>query len=299
MRTPPLITMPAEHWHPSLALARCDGTAACETPGYAVFGRTHAHAFTELLYVEEGAGRCVVGGQTYLAEAGSVFHVPALVAHDPCGLIERDARFWILNHCEAPALRVAMGPSRVPEFDRQRWNGWFEEMQRDLISGDAFGIARATERGRAVFAAYLRVARKPAEASRTANDSYASQTLQYIDANFGSALTLRAIADHVGVHPEHLRKTVREATGRTVATWLSRRRLAEARRLLVTTHAPIAEVAYRCGYRDAGYFSRHFGQICGQQPRVWRALMTGRSTHRKARNLLRPNAHGMYAIAEL
>ena len=47
---------------------------------------------------------------------------------------------------------------------------------------------------------------------------------------------------------------------------LRRRRLREARRLLLTTTLPVKEVARRCGYEDPLYFSRVFHQHTGQPP---------------------------------
>ena len=59
-------------------------------------------------------------------------------------------------------------------------------------------------------------------------------------------------------------------TGRTVLEWITERRMAEARKLLVGTDLPVEEVGRRVGYGDAGYFARTFGRAHGATPLGWR-----------------------------
>ena len=55
-----------------------------------------------------------------------------------------------------------------------------------------------------------------------------------------------------------------------VSAWLSRRRLAEAEKLLKTTDLQIAEIASSCGFCSSAYFVERFRAAYGTTPRHWR-----------------------------
>jgi AraC-like DNA-binding protein len=95
--------------------------------------------------------------------------------------------------------------------------------------------------------------------------------LELIEERYREPLTVSGLAHELAVSPDHLSRLVKRATGASVSQWLSERRMAEARRLLVVTDEHIAVVAAEVGYRDAGYFRRVFRRLHGVSPREWRA----------------------------
>ncbi len=70
---------------------------------------------------------------------------------------------------------------------------------------------------------------------------------------------------------DHLSRCCRALAGQPALALLQERRLLEARRLLVYTELPVADVAARLGFDDAGYFSRFFTRTGGTPPSVYRA----------------------------
>ena len=92
-----------------------------------------------------------------------------------------------------------------------------------------------------------------------------------IDRRLGEPLSLRDVADELGLTPGHLTTVVRRRTGRTVQEWIIERRMAEARSLLSDTELPVSEIARRVGMSDPGYFSRLFHRTHGASPRRWRS----------------------------
>ncbi len=78
------------------------------------------------------------------------------------------------------------------------------------------------------------------------------------------------MARAVSLSPGHLTTVVRRKTGRTVVEWITERRMAQARRLLVETDLPAEEVGRRIGYNDPTYFVRSFRRAHGTTPLSWR-----------------------------
>lgn len=93
---------------------------------------------------------------------------------------------------------------------------------------------------------------------------------QFIEANYLRPLSLREIAQAVGYSPAYLTNLVQTLTGRTVKQWVTERRMAQARMLLVNSTQPVRQIAESLGYADVCYFIRQFRQIHGVSPQVWR-----------------------------
>jgi AraC family transcriptional activator of pobA len=102
-------------------------------------------------------------------------------------------------------------------------------------------------------------------------DPAVTDALAVVQRRFREDVNVASVAADVGVTPEHLITLVRRATGRTLGQWLTDRRMAEARRLLVSTDRPVEAVGRRSGYGDAAHFSRRFKQMCAIPPAAWRS----------------------------
>ncbi|MGV9799033.1 helix-turn-helix transcriptional regulator [Mycobacterium sp. NPDC003449] len=105
---------------------------------------------------------------------------------------------------------------------------------------------------------------------RRSGEPLLADVFTVIDRRLAEPLSLRDVADEVGMTAGHLTTLVRRRTGRTVGDWITERRMSLARELLATTALPVAEVAQRVGMADPGYFSRRFRRVHGASPRDWR-----------------------------
>jgi AraC family transcriptional regulator len=83
-------------------------------------------------------------------------------------------------------------------------------------------------------------------------------------------LTLAEIADDVYLSVFHLVRVFKEATGETPYRFLTRLRVEEAQRLLLTTDLSIAEIAPRCGFASPGALSTAFLRHVGVRPSAYR-----------------------------
>ena len=94
---------------------------------------------------------------------------------------------------------------------------------------------------------------------------------QMIDEHYSEPLTLAAIARACGLNRAKLTRGFRALYSSSVAEALLERRLAEARRALLTTDWTVGQVAYRNGYLNNASFARAFGRRYGQSPSDCRA----------------------------
>jgi AraC-like DNA-binding protein len=107
----------------------------------------------------------------------------------------------------------------------------------------------------------------PARANALVRDA-----LDIIDRRYAEYIGPAEIARELGRHPAYLTNLVREATGKSLGTWLIERRLGAARVLLSKTDDSVGDIAAAVGYVDVSHFARYFTRRYGTPPARWRRL---------------------------
>ena len=117
------------------------------------------------------------------------------------------------------------------------------------------------------------VARAATAGGRARNDSVlAGAVMQHISTHYNESISTASIAAHFHYNPDYLGRAFREATGGSITATINRRRIKEARALLLGEQTKISEVACSCGFEDASYFRKVFRSVCGMTPRQYRSL---------------------------
>ena len=114
---------------------------------------------------------------------------------------------------------------------------------------------------------------KPVERGRP---PYLVRTLDILHASFSGELSLKRIAETVGVHPVHLARTFRRHHHCTLGEYVRKLRVERACRELARTDAPLSQVALSAGYYDQSHFSRNFKRLIGITPTEYRAAFRPR-----------------------
>jgi two-component system response regulator YesN len=100
---------------------------------------------------------------------------------------------------------------------------------------------------------------------------YIAEAKKYIQAHYAEAITLTQVAKIVAVNPAHLSASFTRHCGINFLEYLTKYRLAKAKKLLERTNVPIQEVAFQIGYPNLTYFSRIFRRTTAQTPGAYRA----------------------------
>ena len=110
-----------------------------------------------------------------------------------------------------------------------------------------------------------------ARACRTSpNLGKAEAMAGFIARNFKSRLLIRDIADAVDLHPDYAATLFRKTFGTTLNSLITRHRVAEAQRLLVSSDEPIVSVALTSGFDSLSRFNRAFKEVTGTTPSRFR-----------------------------
>ncbi|TCU80642.1 AraC family transcriptional regulator [Bradyrhizobium sp. R2.2-H] len=85
-----------------------------------------------------------------------------------------------------------------------------------------------------------------------------------------SNLTIADVAAECKLTPSHFARSFRRSTGVAPHQYLSQLRIEEAKRMMLTTKLPLADIALICGFADQSYFTRVFSRSVGASPGAWR-----------------------------
>tara|TARA_E500000305_G_scaffold94732_1_gene83846 strand:+ start:122 stop:1075 length:954 start_codon:yes stop_codon:yes gene_type:complete len=93
---------------------------------------------------------------------------------------------------------------------------------------------------------------------------------ELLDQHINAVRSVASFAAMMAVTPTHLSRTVKAVTGCTAGEIIQDRMLLEAKRQLVFSDHPIAEIAYALDFSSASYFSRFFTARTGETPARFR-----------------------------
>lgn len=101
--------------------------------------------------------------------------------------------------------------------------------------------------------------------------SVAELARQAIDRGYSSPkLSVNRLSALLGYSPNYLGNAFKRAYGMSIADYIGRTRVAEAKRLMDQTNLMIYEIAFRVGFEDQHYFSRTFKKYAGVTPSEYR-----------------------------
>jgi AraC family transcriptional regulator, transcriptional activator of pobA len=273
---------PRDGGTPAIAVRRHVGLAAA-VPG------PHAHDFLVLLYLEHGTEVVRVDGRDRALRTGDAFVVApgAVVAAPRPG--DGDARAWtvffpadavdpaapLVSWRTHPLLAPFGGDHGgggrrlpVPADQRGGWLAGLTDLDAELRERRD-GYADAARAHLTLLLVRLGRLHRDAPPEPGVAPLLAA-VFEVVEARYREPISLRDVADAVGLTAGHLTTVVGRRTGRTVQQWITERRMREARRLLADTDLTVAEIARRVGYREAGYFVRRFRTAHGVPPEAWR-----------------------------
>lgn len=96
---------------------------------------------------------------------------------------------------------------------------------------------------------------------------FGRQVLEHVSAHLSdSGYGVEQIAADLGITRIHVNRKLKAETGYSPSTVFKTIRMMEAQRLLLEGRYPVAEIATRCGFSTASYFSTAFKDFFGQSP---------------------------------
>jgi AraC-like DNA-binding protein len=254
----------------------------------------HWHEYLEIAVCLEGGGRFLFGRRSYPAEPGDVFLIDDAEPH--VGVTDPDGRMRLLLTLFRPELIAAPGcrsfdtdylsPFRCggrPFANRLPGGGAAASEVRPILLELKATWDREDPADRHLLDANLRrvlaVLVRHAHAHESAADGAAAPgerqehvrpVLSYVEQHFRESLTLERVSEHVHVSASRVRHLFKDATSVGFKEYVTNLRLAEAKRLLLTSDICVQEVAYTVGYTNLNQFYKVFQRYSSMSPADYR-----------------------------
>jgi AraC family transcriptional regulator, melibiose operon regulatory protein len=263
---------------------------ACDEWGPLPASRADSHDEIEINYVKKGTVTYLFGGQRAVVPAGRFTMFWASIPHQT---IQFDGvtsyfvvtiPFSLFLQWSLPAsllLRLMMG-EMLSEGECSRIHDdalLFDQWSRDLANPDhSFSQIVLMELEarilRFVMAADESAGLMSSETSSRGVPSTAGGKAEamacFVARNFRRRLPIAEIANAVSLHPDYASTLFRETYGATLTSVITRHRIAEAQRRLLTTDEAITTIALDSGFDSLTRFNRAFKQIANVTPREFR-----------------------------
>jgi AraC family transcriptional regulator, melibiose operon regulatory protein len=255
--------------------------------------RPDRHNEIELNFLETGWVTYLFGGRKIRIEAGQLSAFWAAIPHqiveygdEPEYFVATMPLAWFLQ-CKMPDNlgRALLHGSVIGERNTPRTRSdadLFADWESDLRKPDA-AIMKAVlleMEARllrlAVAAEYPANTRPPATGRRhrvvigKGGLNKAEQMAGLIAERFAERLTVDAIGQAVGLHPNYAMSLFQKIFGATLVDYLTQHRVSHAQRLLVTTDQKIVQIALESGFGSISRFNDAFRRGCGCSPRDYR-----------------------------
>ena len=104
-------------------------------------------------------------------------------------------------------------------------------------------------------------------------DPRVERTIHRVEERLHIGISVRDLADAVGLSVSRLSYLFRQAVGMTPSAYLHARRMLRARILIERTTLPVADVMAQVGLSDPSHFARDFRNAHGFSPRTLRAQL--------------------------
>lgn len=240
-------------------------------PEYHVFREKGLVSF-QVLYTRRGSGILRVGQREFPQEPGSIFFLAPGVPHEyfPAGG-EWETAWAVFRGAQLPEIMRSLGFGSWHEKSGAELSGC-ERIFSQLMSAVNDPVSGG-ERCSMLVYEYILEARSllVAGAARGGRGaSPADAAIEYMDREFSRDITLEELAGLSGITLQHFCRVFRAQTGMRPMEYLARRRIAEAKRLLLTTEHSVSEIAEMTGYSTPTYFGVVFRRCEGISPSEYR-----------------------------
>lgn len=234
----------------------------------------HSHSSIEIVYHPRGSGVTHIGkGEVVNFEEGTVIVYAPHERHDQKMSSAGE------DFCVLLGMRTPMQPAPSKGFTINKiLDGTTVEEIRYLSQGsiamDPMVRAIRDARATACLLSLIDLYEQPVPDEISKSEKYVSMAENYVRTNLASKITLRVVAESVGISSEHLRHLIHSRRGRSLGQYLTDVRMERAKRLLIHTDIPLKQVATRCGFCDEAYFSTVFRRQAFLSPGRYRTKMS-------------------------
>ncbi|WP_028504582.1 helix-turn-helix domain-containing protein [Ruminococcus sp. FC2018] len=238
--------------------------------------RNNAYGFHQLLHCIKGEGKVITENKKYNLSGGTIMFIPKGTAHELVPLQDQWQLFTIdLDGSGIEALLEALKLSKV----RCETLADGDKFTRKFL--DIFNLCRQEgsvlpwESSALAYDLLMQLHRDiNIKGSNSDGQKYnqLAPVIQYMEDNYPSDMTLDKLSAMIDISPQYLCKLFKECYKMRPFEYLARKRIQQAKLMLIQEEYSVNEVSQLVGYNDCSYFCSVFKKHEGISPAEFKAV---------------------------
>ncbi len=218
--------------------------------------RTSGLTSHQFLLTLEGEGRLTIGEKEFILRANTLFFITPGIPHSyrPNGDSWKTA--WIVFRGEALPAIITNMEFKPYEFIELKSSNSFMQIFHRIYSLAKDSIFGGIECSKLLYELVLETDEWKKSSGYTLD--IVKRTVEYFEDNYQSDISLSVMAGLSNVSTQHLCRVFKQKMGLSPLEYLTTRRIAVAKRLLIETDKSISEIAALSGYSGLTYFGMVF-----------------------------------------
>lgn len=238
--------------------------------------RDEGFVYNQIIYCVRGQGKLFLDGQEYVIEAGKGFFLPKGVPHEYYATQDIWENHWVSfdGYAVEDLLKtIKFDKAKVFEISSlSSVDAMFKKMLYLLKTNYFYSGFQCSS----MFYQFLLELHRYVNLQSSPNESFKIKQLQpvvdYIDNNFRNNIELKDLAETVDLSPQYLCRLFKECFNLRPFEYLARKRIQEAKNLLIEGNKTINDIALEIGYCDCSYFCAVFKKHEMLSPAEFRTL---------------------------
>lgn len=250
----------------------------------------HSHPYYEIYYFHSGRCNYVIGSNVYTLEPGDLIIMHGMTLHTPnpdirIPYIRSIFHFHphlLYEFFQRPYLEPLLRPFEELRNIRIQTGTRRAEIEEALVRmGMLYNDPQSSDEGRFLiqFVDFLYIIKElcmntptaPA-AKHSGKERYVQSVIHFIEEHFREEITMEDLERKLHISRHYLARIFKSWTGWTVFQYLFRRRVNQAKLLLLLEDAlTISQISESVGFKHHSHFSRVFKQLEGCTPEQYRS----------------------------
>ncbi len=247
--------------------------------------RPSGHVYHQVIYTASGEGVLKLDGEIHRISKGMGFVLPAFYPHE---YFARDDANWETHWVTFSGASVGdimenlglLKPVVFKVGDINTLEKLWEKMLKTIKCSNIYsGYTNSSN----IFAFLIELNRLiscPASPKENHRMEQLKVIIDYIDRNYANDISLTDIAKTVGLSPQYICRIFKECMNMRPFEHLTKKRIYEAKNLLLDTKLSINDVSRSVGYNDCSYFCAVFKRHENVSPAEYRMVFAERSVRR-------------------
>ncbi len=224
-----------------------------------------------IVFVNSGSGVAIAGQEEYKISTGCGLFVSASIAKNCTFKFEdnSDIRWISIGGTLAKETFNSLGLTRITEFEISGLSGLPSIWNK--INKGVGAVKKLTAQAESclIYSFVLELNRMiycPAASNQEILEEQLKPVFDFMNENYSKEITLEQLSKTVDLSPQYICRIFKKCTNMRPFEFITRKRIEEAKKLVLKAEMPINEISKAVGYSDCSYFCAVFKKQVGMSP---------------------------------